>query len=112
MAVILILALAAGLGWGVAHAGHLLLGGFAILLPNALFALRLHLHRDRRAESYPVVFFVGEFTKIGLAVGLLGLTIRYVPDLQWGAWLVGVIATLKAPLLFGLKGLRAVGSST
>jgi ATP synthase protein I len=112
MAVILILALAAATGWGLSHAGHLVLGGLAVWMPNALFALRLFLHRDRRAESYPAIFFVGEFAKIGLTVGLLALTVRYVPDLQWGAWLVGVIAAVKAPLLFGLGALRPAGSST
>lgn len=64
IAVILILALAAAIGWGMAHAGHLLFGGLAVWAPNALFALRLALHRDRQAESYPAVFFVGEFAKI------------------------------------------------
>ena len=112
IAVILILALAAAVGWGMAHAGHLLFGGLAVWAPNALFALRLALHRDRQAESYPAVFFVGEFAKIGLTVGLLALTVRYVPDLRWGAWLVGVIATVKAPLLFGLRALRPAGSPT
>jgi ATP synthase protein I len=111
MAVILALALVAAAGWGMSHAGHLLLGGLAVWMPNMLFALRLYLHRDRQEESYPAVFFVGEFAKIGLTVGLLALTVRYFPGLHWGAWLVGMIATVKAPLLFGLRALRSSGSS-
>jgi len=84
---------------GGAAAWHLMLGGLAATLPNALFALRLALHRGRRPESYPTVFFLGEFAKIGLTVGLLALTIRYEPDLRWLPMLIGLIAALKAPLL-------------
>lgn len=94
-------AVALGVSGGLA-AWHLLLGGLAAAVPNALFALRLALHRGRRPESYPVVFFLGEFAKIGLTVGLLALVIRYVTDLQWLPMLIGVIAALKAPLLLAM----------
>jgi len=83
-------------------AWHLMLGGLAALVPNALFALRLALHRGRSPESYPAVFFLGEFAKIGLTVGLLALVVRYEPDLQWLPMLIGLICALKAPLLLGL----------
>lgn len=89
-----------GVSGGLA-AWHLMLGGFAAIVPNALFALRLALHRGRSPESYPTVFFLGEFAKIGLTVGMLALLIRYEPDLQWLPMLIGLIAALKAPLLMG-----------
>ena len=101
---LVVLGLAAG-AFGLADAQsawHLMLGGLAALVPNALFALRLALHRGRSPESYPVVFFLGEFAKIGLTVGLLALVVRYEPDLQWLPMLIGLICALKAPLLLGL----------
>ena len=101
---LVVLGLAAG-AFGFADAQsawHLMLGGLAALVPNALFALRLALHRGRSPESYPVVFFLGEFAKIGLTVGLLALVVRYEPDLQWLPMLIGLICALKAPLLLGL----------
>lgn len=97
--VVLGLAIAAlGVSGGTAS-WHLVLGGLAAIVPNGLFALRLALHRGRSPESYPTVFFLGEFAKIGLTVGLLALLIRYEPDLQWLPMLIGLIAALKAPLL-------------
>lgn len=98
-----LLALIAAAGWSAQHGVHLALGGLAVALPNALFALRLMLQRGGDRDGDVAVFFVGEFAKIGLTVGLLVLTVRYVPDLQWLAWLVGVVASIKAPLLLGLR---------
>ena len=100
--VVLVLAAGAALVAGVSGAWHPVLGGLAAIVPNGLFALRLALHRNRRPESYPVVFFLGEFAKIGLTVGLLALIIRSVPDLQWLPMLIGLIAAVKAPLFLGL----------
>lgn len=68
------------------------------MIPNGLFALRLALHRRRRPESYPAVFFLGEFVKIGLTVLLLAAVARTVPDVRWLPLLVGFIVALKAPL--------------
>lgn len=99
------LAALAAVGWGGEHGMHLMLGGLAAWVPNALFALRLSMGRGRGRESDIAVFFVGEFVKIGMTVGLLVLTVRYVPDLQWLPWLVGLIASIKAPLLFGIRAL-------
>ena len=100
-----LLAVAAAVGWGLQHGAHLMLGGLAAWVPNALFALRLSIRRGSRRESDVVVFFAGEFLKIGLTIGLLVLTVRYVPDLKWMPWLVGLIASIKAPLLFGVRAL-------
>jgi ATP synthase protein I len=103
LAVFTLLSVGAALIFGVQHGLHLMLGGLAAWVPSALFALRLLMQRGRRPESHLPVFFVGEFIKIGLTVGLLMLTVRYVPDLQWLPWLVGLIASIKAPLLFGIR---------
>ena len=79
-------------------AKFLVLGGAAATIPNALFALRLAIHKGKPAESYPVVFFLGEFVKIGLTLGLLALIIHQYADIRWLALIVGLIVALKAPL--------------
>ena len=79
-------------------AKFLVLGGAAATIPNALFALRLAIHKGKPAESYPVVFFLGEFVKIGLTLGLLALIIHRYADIRWLAMIVGLIVALKAPL--------------
>lgn len=96
---VMLLSLAAGLFYGWESAKSLLLGGMAVTIPSALFALRLAMHRGRSPESYPVVFFVGEFVKIGLTVALLAAIIRWQPEVRWLPVIIGVIVGLKAPLL-------------
>ena len=74
----------------------------AATVPNALFALRLSLHRRKSPESYPVVFFIGEFVKIGLTLGLFMAIIRFgtghAEEIRWLALTTGLIVALKAPL--------------
>ncbi|HOA94699.1 MAG TPA: ATP synthase subunit I [Quisquiliibacterium sp.] len=74
------------------------LGGAAAMIPNALFALRLALHRGKSPESYPVVFFLGEFAKIGMTVGLLAWIVHWQQEVRWLALILGLIVALKAPL--------------
>lgn len=93
-----VLALVAGLVTDWNSARYVVLGGAAATVPNGLFALRLALHRGRPPESYPVVFFLGYFLKIGLTLGLFGLIIRYGEDVRWGALLTGFIAALQVTL--------------
>lgn len=99
IATVTILALAAGLAVDWDSARYLALGGAVAIVPNGLFALRLALHRGRSPESYPVVFFLGEFLKVGMTIGLFGLIIRYGEDVRWLAVLIGFIAALKATVL-------------
>jgi ATP synthase protein I len=103
LAVFTLLSVGAALIFGVQHGLHLMLGGLAAWVPSALFALRLLMQRRRRPESHLPVFFVGEFVKIGLTVGFIVLTAYNVPDLQWMPWLIGLIASIKVPLLFGIR---------
>jgi len=107
IAAVVVLALVAGLTTGMESARFLLLGGAVAIVPNALFALRLSLHRKRTPESYPVVFFLGEFAKLGLTVGLLAWIVKSVPDIRWLPLLIGLIVALKAPL-FALAFVRSV----
>ncbi|MCL4747475.1 MAG: ATP synthase subunit I [Burkholderiaceae bacterium] len=79
-------------------AKFLALGGAAAMIPNALFALRLAVQKGRPAESYPVVFFLGEFVKIGLTLGLLAWIMHWQTDIRWLALIIGLIVALTAPL--------------
>jgi len=98
VASVIILGLATGVLFDWTSAKFFVLGGSAAVVPNALFALRLAVHRGRSAESYPAVFFLGEFAKIGLTLGLLAGILRWQQEVRWLALVLGLIVALKAPL--------------
>ena len=102
VAVVAVLALLVGGVWGREAALSLAYGGAAAIVPNALFAVRLALHRGRSPESYPVVFFLGEIVKIGLTVALLVWAAKSMPQLRWPPLVAGLIAALHAPFLVPL----------
>lgn len=99
---VMVLGLLTGLVSDWISAKSLVLGGMAATIPSALFALRLAMHKGRSPESYPVVFFVGEFVKIGLTFALLAAIVRWQPDVRWLPLIIGLIAALKAPLFLPL----------
>jgi ATP synthase protein I len=104
----LVLALLAWFVFGASSAISLLLGAAAAFIPNALFALRLAMHRGKSPESYPVVFFLGEFAKIALTIALLVAVVQGYNDLHWPSLLTGLIVSLKVPLFaLWLTGNRA-----
>ncbi len=88
--------------WGSGNALSLAFGGGAIIVPNALFAARLAFQRGRPPESYLVVFFAGEFVKIGLTVALLVWAAKFMPQLHWAPLVAGLIAAVHAPLFVPL----------
>lgn len=98
VATVSLLALVAGIGFDWTSAKYLALGGAAAIIPNGLFALRLATHRNRPAESYPVVFLLGEMLKIGLTLALLALVVRSLGPVSWLPLLIGLIVALKVPL--------------
>ncbi len=98
IAAVAVLAFFAGIWAGGESARSLLLGGAAAIIPSALFALRLTLHRKRSPESYPVVFFLWEFVKIGLTILLLFGIVKTQANLEWLWLLIGLIVALQAPL--------------
>lgn len=102
-----ILALGTALVAGWWSALFVVLGGSAAIVPNSLFAMRLALQRGRSAESYPVVFFLGLFAKIGLTAGLLAAIAKWGGSVQWLPLLLGLIVALKAPL-FALLWVRSL----
>jgi ATP synthase protein I len=93
-----VVALGAGLWFDWTSAGFVALGGAVAIIPNSLFALRLAIHRGKNPDSYPAVFFLGEFAKIGLTIALLVLVARSIESVQWLPLLIGMIVALKAPL--------------
>ncbi len=98
IASILVVALAAAAMVDLQSALFVVLGGAAAIVPNGLFALRLALHRGKAPESYPVVFFLGEFVKIGLTVAILFWIVKSFDGIRWLPLLIGLIVALKMPL--------------
>lgn len=76
-----------------------LLGGGAVAVPNALFALRLAVASRRPGGADPLTFFVGEFFKLVATVLLLVLIAKTYQDLNWLALLVSIIAVLNSYVL-------------
>jgi len=111
IASVLVLALGAALFSDGSSAIYVMLGGAAAIVPNSLFALRLGLQRGRSPESYPVVFFLGQFAKIGLTVGLLAAIGKWLGPVQWLPLLLGLFVALKAPL-FALLAVRSRNDPT
>ena len=90
-----------GAGWfagfhGAVSAG---LGGLVCVVPNFLFALRLAKVAHSQGKSYPVNFFLGEFIKIALTVGLLVLIVKNYADLHWPSLLIGLVLAAQASFL-------------
>ena len=96
---ILISALAAGLIAGTRGAVSAALGGAVCTLPNFLFALRLKFVATRPGASYVAIFFLGQFVKIALTIGLLVSVVKIYPDLHWPSMLIGLGLALQAGFL-------------
>jgi ATP synthase protein I len=94
-----IAALVALMWFGMEVAISVGVGGAAAVVPNGLFALRLATHKDKSPESYPVVFFLGEFVKIGFTIAILAMAYRWIPSVSGGGLMAGFIFALKAPLV-------------
>ncbi len=94
---------------GLSAAASSLAGSAAYLVPNAVFALRLWVSTYRPGGANPALFFIGEFLKVGAAIGLLWLIAQLGGDqVRWLAVLAGLVAVLKAYVaLLLFKGSRA-----
>ncbi len=104
------LCLVAGFWKGWESASYVALGAVVVIIPCAIFAFRLSLHQGRAPESYPVVFFVGEFVKVGLIIAGLGLIAKFLPGADWLPLLIGLIVALKAPFVSVFLESRAAKS--
>ncbi len=85
---------------GGQHAGlSAFLGGACCVLPNGLLALRLHIGARRPGTLSPMTFFIGEFIKIALTVGMLVLIVWSYRDVNWLALIVAFIVALKSYII-------------
>jgi ATP synthase protein I len=78
------------------------LGGLACVVPNALFALRLHIEIRRPGGAAVHTVLIGEVVKVAATFALLVLITQNVRGLDWLALIIGVIAALKSYLLMFL----------
>lgn len=100
---------ASSIGWSVFY------GGLCILLPTALMAYGLTssvwvrwrgVSRPKSAGASLAGVFVWEGIKILLALAMMWLAPRFVPDLSWLGLLVGLVVVLKAYWLAFWLGCR------
>ncbi|HYD95092.1 MAG TPA: ATP synthase subunit I [Noviherbaspirillum sp.] len=76
-----------------------LLGGLCCVVPNGLFALRLFINARKPGAVNPMTFFIGEFIKIALTIGLLGTVAWLYRDLNWLALIAAFIVALKSYII-------------
>ncbi len=76
-----------------------LLGGLCCVLPNGLFALRLHIGALKPGTLSAVTFFIGEFVKIAMTVALLAAVALWYRDLNWLALIAAFIVALKSYII-------------
>ena len=97
----LFVAVVAGVLGSVPAALSAAFGGLAVVVPNALFALRLSFETRRPGGATVHGFFIGEFAKLAATVGLLFVVAGAYRDLDWLPLIVGFVAALKSyPLIF------------
>lgn len=95
--------LLSGIAWiwvGNPGARSLLLGGFAVALPNGVLALWLTLRLYRSGPVGVAGMLAGELLKLVLTVALLVMGVTALKrEIVWLALIVGMIAALKAQWL-------------
>ena len=89
-------ALVAGMLGGLSALWSALLGGICCVVPNALFALRLHASAQKPGGTNPMAFFFGEFIKIATTFALMGATVWLYHGVNWLAFLLSFIVVLKS----------------
>jgi len=99
LATTLFAAIVAGLIGGKHALLSAALGGLCCVVPNALFALRLHIGVKRPGTLSPMSFFFGEFTKIALTVALLAAVVLWYRELNWLALIAAFIVALKSYII-------------
>ena len=99
LATTVIAGIVAGLLGGIPALISALLGGLCCVVPNGLFALRLFADTKKPGGANPMTFFIGEFIKIALTIGLLGAIAWLYRDLNWLAMIAAFIVALKSYIL-------------
>lgn len=98
LAVMVVAACIAGLLGSVSALLSALLGGICCIVPNGLFALRLHASTRKPDGAGPMTFFFGEFIKIAVTLALMGVVVRLYHDVNWLAFVLSFIVVLKSYL--------------
>ncbi|MCS4511633.1 ATP synthase subunit I [Xylophilus ampelinus] len=81
----------ARMGWSAAW------GAWAVVFPAAVFARGITRRNAAVRPGAVAVGFLGwAFVKIGLAVLLLAVSLRVVPELSWLALIAGMVLAMKA----------------
>jgi ATP synthase protein I len=96
LATAFIVALVAGLMFGLSSGLSALFGGLCCAIPNAVFALRLSIGAKKPGGADPMTFFFGEFTKIALTIALMAAVVILYRDVNWLAFLVAFILVMKS----------------
>lgn len=91
--------LVAGLIGGKHALFSALLGGLCCAVPNALFALRLHISAQKPEGASPMTFLIGEFVKIAMTIALLAAVVLLYRDLNWLALIAAFIIALKSYII-------------
>jgi len=99
---VLLLALGCVVLQGWEAGASALVGGFCLVMPNALFAFRLSLSKGRRPESYPVVFFLGEVIKVVTTGALMAAAAKSMSWLVWPAMIGAIVLAANAVWLVPL----------
>jgi ATP synthase protein I len=94
VAMLVLVAVIAGLWVGERGAVSALIGGSAYLIPNLLFVLRLNFSAANNRANV-VTFVFGELFKVTATIVALVVVQRWV-DLHWLAMLAGLFAVLQA----------------
>ncbi len=103
LAVTLLTAVVAGLISGMHAFFSGLLGGLCCVIPNGLFALRLHISARNPEALNPMTFIFGEFTKIVSTIALLAAVVWLYRDLNWLALIAAFIIALKSYLILLIR---------
>ena len=89
----------AGFAGGVHALVSALLGGLCCVVPNGLFALRLSAAARKSEAINPMSFFIGEFIKIALTIGLFAAVVWLYHDVNRLALIAAFIVALKSYII-------------
>lgn len=99
-AILIVVALLAGLISGFDALWSAFAGGMVYLIPSALVIMQMLMRLYAGANASVGSFFIGEAIKIGGSIALMALLVMLVGDaIVWPALLIGLVAVLKAYVL-------------
>ncbi|WP_005878515.1 ATP synthase subunit I [Oxalobacter paraformigenes] len=73
-----------------------ILAGLCSVIPNAIFFLGFYIAEKILHKNSPATFFVMEFLKIAISIGLVVLIFWMYREVSWIAFLVSYVVALKS----------------